>query len=117
LDEKPLHIVETSETYLSSVDLFTRKPIHKYTPSVIRIVLRRGRRVKAVKIRLRLARLGNKLILDRDAIGGINIELRFLSNGGTVALGSTEPHGVQVKLLIPGRGLTPITEIKLGKNN
>ena len=30
---------------------------------------------------------------------------------------STEPHGVQVKLVIPGLGLTPLTEIKLSNSN
>jgi hypothetical protein len=30
---------------------------------------------------------------------------------------STGPHGVQVKLVIPGLGLTPLTEIKLSNSN
>jgi transposase len=78
---------------------------------VIRFALRGGRRVKIIKIQLRLARLNNGLTMDGDVIGAINIGLRYLkSDGRPMALASTELHEVQVKLLIPRRGLTPPTK-------
>ncbi|MEM4970662.1 MAG: IS200/IS605 family accessory protein TnpB-related protein [Sulfolobales archaeon] len=118
LNNKPLYVVEESEAYSSSRDPFSRKPIKNYTPSVIRVALRGGRRVKVIKIQLRLARLSNGLTMDRDMIGAINIGLRYLSpDGRGVAFPSTEPHEVWVKLLIPHQGLTPLTELKLTKNN
>ncbi|MEM1610094.1 MAG: hypothetical protein QXQ57_00425 [Sulfolobales archaeon] len=58
--------------------------------------------MKIIKIQMRLARLSNGLTMDREVIGAINIGLRYLSpDGSPMALGSTEPHGVRVKLLIP----------------
>jgi len=72
--------------------------------------LRGARRVRAAKIVLRIAGNG----LDRDAIGAINIGLKYLSsNGRAVALPSKKPHGVRLKLVIPHRGLTPLTELKV----
>jgi putative transposase len=59
LDNKQLHIFEESEAYSSSRDPFSGKPIKRYTPSVIRIALRGGRRVRVIKIQMRLARLSN----------------------------------------------------------
>jgi putative transposase len=57
---------------------------------------------------MRLARLSNGLTIDRDVIGAINIGLKYLSTDGReMAFPSTEPHGVQAKLLIPHQGLTP----------
>jgi IS605 OrfB family transposase len=50
LNNKPLYVFEESEAYSSSRDPFSRKPIKRYTPSVIRIALRGGRRVKILKI-------------------------------------------------------------------
>ncbi|PCN50273.1 hypothetical protein B6U99_05275 [Candidatus Geothermarchaeota archaeon ex4572_27] len=63
----------------------------------------RGRkRVRVVKTQLRLAKLGNGLALDRDAIGVVNIGLKYLSSDGRpVALASTEPHEVWVELMNP----------------
>ena len=114
LNNKPLYVVEESEAYSSSRDPFSRKPIKRYTPSVIRFALRGGRRVRVIKIEMRIAKLSNGLTMDRDMIGAINIGLKYLkSDGSPMALGSTEPHEVRVKLLIPHRGLTPLTELKI----
>ncbi|MEM4970789.1 MAG: IS200/IS605 family accessory protein TnpB-related protein [Sulfolobales archaeon] len=118
LNNKPLYVVEESEAYSSSREPFSRRPIKRYTPSVIRVALRGGKKIKIIKIQLRLARLNNGLTMDRDVIGAINIGLRYLSTDGSpVALGSTELREVRVKLVIPHRGLTPIKEIKLIKSN
>ena len=93
LNNKPLYDVEESEAYSSSRDPFSGKPIKRYTPSVIRIALRGGRRVKVIKIQMRQARLSNGLTMDRDVIGAINIGLKYLSTDGRgVAFPSTEPH-------------------------
>jgi len=52
-------------------------------------------RVRVIRIRLRLARLSNGWILDRDMVGALNIGLRALASGGRgVAFPSTEPHAV-----------------------
>jgi len=76
-----------------------------------------GLRVKVIKIRLRLARLSNGWVLDRDMVGALNIGLRTLSSGGRgVAFPSTEPHAVWAKLVNPHRGLTQTTEIRIIKN-
>ncbi|MFZ8823222.1 MAG: IS200/IS605 family accessory protein TnpB-related protein, partial [Desulfurococcales archaeon] len=93
LNNKPLYVFEESEAYSSSRDPFSGKPIKRYTPSVIRIALRGGRRVRVIKIQMRLARLSNGLAMDRDVIGAINIGLKYLSTDGRgVAFPSTEPH-------------------------
>lgn len=43
--------------------------------------------------------------------------LKYLSSDGSpMALGSTEPHEVRVKLMNPHQGLTPLTELKLTKS-
>ena len=82
LNNKPLYIVEESEAYSSSRDPFSGKPIKRYTPSVTRIALRWGRRVKVIKIHMRQARLSNGLTIDRNVIGAINIGLRYLKSDG-----------------------------------
>jgi len=113
LNNKPVHIVEISEAYSSSVDPFTGKPIRRYTPSVIRYAVRGNKRARVVEIALRIAKSG----LDRDVIGAINIGLRYLSSDGSpMALGSTEPHEVRVKPVNPHRGLTPLTELKMTRS-
>ncbi len=118
LNNKPLHVFEESEAYSSSRDPFSGKPIKRYTPSVIRIALRGGRRVRVIKIQMRLARLSNGLAMDRDMIGAINIGLRYLkSDGSLVALGSTGTHAAWVKLVIPSLGATLLTEIQIFTNN
>jgi len=117
LNNKPLHVVEESEAYSSSRDPFSGKPIKRYTPSVIRIALRGGRRVRVIKIQMKLAKLSNGLTMDRDMIGAINIGLRYLfSDGSPVALGSTGTHVARVKLVIPSLGATPLTEIQIFTN-
>ena len=118
LNNKPLYVVEESEAYSSSRDPFSGKPIKRYTPSVIRIALRGGRRVRVIKIQMRLARLSNGLTMDRDMIGAINIGLRDLSlDGSPMSLGSTGTHAARVKLVIPSLGATPLTEIQIFTNN
>jgi len=118
LDNKPLHVVEVSEAYTSSIDPFTSKPIRSFTPSMIRYAVRGRKRVRVVKIQLRLAKLDNGLVLDRDVIGAINIGLKYLSSdGGWMAFTPTEPHEVWVKLMNPHQGLTPLTELKVMKTN
>lgn len=112
LSSRPLHVVEVPEAYTSSRNPFTGRPIPGYAPSVTRCAVRGGRRVKVVKARLRLAELGNGLILDRDVIGAINIGLRYLSSDGRpVALASTGPHAARAKLVTPRRGPTPLAEM------
>jgi len=55
-----------------------------------------GLRVRVIKVRLRLARLSNGWILDRDTVGALNIGLRALAPGRRgLAFPSTEPHGVR----------------------
>ncbi|MCD6301253.1 MAG: transposase [Staphylothermus sp.] len=118
LNNKPLHVVEVSEAYTSSIDPFTGRRIHKFTPSMTRIAVRGRRRIKTIEIQLRLAKLENGLLLDRDVIGAINIGLKYLSSDGRgVAFPSTEPHEVRVKLMNPHQGLTPLTELEITKTN
>jgi len=75
----------------------------------------RGRkRVHSTLFELRMAENG----LDRDVIGAINIGLRYLNkHGSPMALGSTEPHAVWLKLMMPHLGLTLLMELKVIKNN
>jgi len=76
-----------------------------------------GLRVRVIKIRLRLARLSNGWVLDRDIVGALNIGLRALSPGGRgVASPSTEPHAVWAKLVNSHRGLAQTTEIRIIKS-
>jgi putative transposase len=79
--------------------------------------LRGDRRVKVIKIQMRQERLNNRLTIDRNAIGAINIGLRYLSSGGSpVALGFTGTRAARVKLVIPSLGATPLTEIQIFTN-
>jgi len=110
LNDKPLNVIEVSEAYTSSRDPFTGKPIYKFIPSMIRYAVRGRKRIRVIKVQLRLAKLYNGFVLDRDIIGAINIGLKYLSSDGSpMALGSTEPHEVWVKLMSPHQGLTPLT--------
>jgi len=117
LKQKPVHVESIYEGDTSSKDPFDQSKL-SYTPAVIRVArVSGGLRVRVIKIRLRLARLSNGWILDRDMVGALNIGLRALaSNGSPVALGSTEPHGVWVKLVSPHQGLTQATELKIFKS-
>jgi len=111
LNNKPLRVVEVSEAYTSSVNPFTGRPIRSFTPSMTRYAVRGRKRLRVVKVQLRLAKSNNGFVLDRDVIGAINIGLKYLtSDGGCVALPSTEPHEVWVKLMNPHQGLTPLTD-------
>jgi len=74
-------------------------------------------RVRVIKIRLRLTRLSNGWIPDRDMVGALNIRLRALaSNERGMAFPSTGPHGVWAKLVNPHKGLTQTTELRLTKS-
>jgi len=65
---------------------------------------------RTIKVKLRLAKLGNGLALNRDVIGVISIGLKYLtSNGSSMELGSVEPREVRVKLVNLHRGQTSLT--------
>ena len=114
MNNKPLYVFEESEAYSSSRDPSSDKPINRYTPSVTRIALRGGRRVKVIKIQMRLARLSNRLTIDRNVIGAINIGLKyFKSDGRDITSPLTEPQEVLVKLVTPHQGLTLLTELEI----
>jgi len=118
LGQKPVHVESIYEGDTSRKDPFDHSRELSYTPAVIRVArVSGGLRVRVIKIRLRLARLSNGWVLDRDMVGALNIGLKALaSNGSPVALGSTEPHAVWVKLVNPHRGLTQTTELRLIKS-
>jgi len=118
LKQKPVHVEPIYEGDTSRKDPFDQSKELSYTPAVIRVArVSGGLRVRVIKIRLRLARLSNGWILDRDMVGALNIGLRALaSNGSPVALGSTEPHAVWVKLVSPHRGLAQATELRIFKS-
>jgi len=118
LEQKPVHVESIYEGDTSRKDPFDHSRELSYTPAVIRVArVSGGLRVKVIKIRLRLARLSNGWVLDRDMVGALNIGLRALSsNGSPVALGSTEPHAVWAKLVNPHRGLAQATELRLIKS-
>jgi len=102
----------------SRKDPFDQSRELSYAPAVIRVAMESGGlRVRVIKIRLRLARLSNGWILDREMVGALNVGLRALaSNGRGVASPSTEPHAVWAKLVSPHRGLAQTTEIRLTKS-
>jgi len=118
LEQKPVHVESIYEGDTSKKDPFDQSKELSYTPAVIRVArVSGGLRVKVIKIRLRLAKLSNGWILDRDMVGTLNIGLRALaSDGSPMALGSTEPHGVWVKLVSPHQGLAQATELKISKS-
>jgi len=118
LKQKPIHVESIYEGDTSRKDPFDQSKELSYTPAVIRVArVSGGLRVKVIKIRLRLARLSNGWILDRDMVGALNIGLRALaSDGSPMALGSTEPHAVWVKLVNPHQGLAQTTELKIFKS-
>jgi len=118
LKQKPVHVETVSERDTSSKDPFDHSRELSYTPAVIRFAMvSGGLRARVIKIRLRLARLSNGWILDRDMVGALNIGLRALSSDGRgMAFPSTEPHGVWAKLVNPHRGLTQTTEFRIFKN-
>jgi putative transposase len=116
LDEKPIHVVKVSENGTSSRDPFTGRRIRRFKPLVIRTAVKGVKRVKVVKVALRVAWV-NGGVLERDVVGAVNIGLKYLnSDGSPVALGSTGAHEVWVKLVIPHRGPTPLTELQVFTN-
>jgi len=118
LGQKPVHVESIYEGGTSRKDPFDQSRELSYAPAVIRVAMvSGGLRVRVIKIRLRLARLSNGWVLDRDMVGALNIGLRALSSDGSpVALGSTGPHAVWVKLVNPHQGLTQTTELKISKS-
>jgi transposase len=113
LNEKPIHVVKVSERGTSSKDPFTGRRIKRFEPLVIRSAVKGLKRVKVMKIVLRVAKVGER-VLERDVVGAINIGLKYLNTDGSpVALGSTGVHEVRVKLVIPHRGSTPQICLKL----
>jgi len=118
LKQKPVHVESIYEGDTSRKDPFDQSKELSYAPAVIRVArVSGGLRVRVIKIRLRLAKLSNGWVLDRDMVGALNIGLRALSsNGSPVALGSTEPHGVWAKLVSPHQGLAQTTELKIFKS-
>jgi IS605 OrfB family transposase len=116
LDEKPIHVIKVSERGTSSRGPFTGRRVRRFEPLMIRTAVKGVRRVKVLKIVLRIAKESGR-VLERDVVGAVNIGLRYLnSDGSPVALGSTGAHGVWVKLVIPHRGPTPLTEIQVFTN-
>jgi IS605 OrfB family transposase len=116
LDEKPIHVVKVSEKGTSSRDPFTGKRIKWFEPLVIRSAVKGLKRAKVVKVALRVAWV-NGGVLERDVVGAVNIGLKYLnSDGSLMALGSTGAHEVWVKLVIPHRGPTPLTELQVFTN-
>jgi IS605 OrfB family transposase len=116
LDEKSVHVIKVSERGTSSRDPFTGRGIRRFEPLMIRTAVKGVKRVKVVKVTLRVAWV-NGGVLERDVVGAVNIGLRYLnSDGSPVALGSTGAHEVWVKLVIPHRGSTPLTEIQVFTN-
>jgi IS605 OrfB family transposase len=116
LDDSPIHVVGVSEGGTSSRDPLTGRRVRSFEPLVIRSAVKGLKRVKVVKAVLRVAWVGGRA-LERDVMGAVNIGLRYLnSDGSPVALGSTGAHGVRVKLVIPHRGSTPLTEIQVFTN-
>jgi len=114
LSNKPVHVDTVNESYTSSIDPFTGKRLTNFTPLMMRYAWRGRKRVRVVKFKLRIAENGP----DRDLIGAINIGLKYMnSNGSPMALGSTEPHAVWLKLMIPHLGLTLPMELKVLRNN
>ena len=113
LDEKPVYVIKVSERGTSSKDPFTGRRIRGFKPLMIRSAVKRGKRVKVMKIVLRVAKVGGR-VLERDVVGAINIGLRYLySDGSPVALGSTGAHEVWVKLMNLHQGPTLQTCLKL----
>jgi transposase len=113
LDEKPVYVIKVSERGTSSRDPFTGRRVRSFEPLVIRTAVKGLKRVKVMKIVLRVAKVGGR-VLERDVVGAINIGLKYLNpDGSPVALGSTGAHEVWVKLVNPHRGPTPLTEIQV----
>jgi hypothetical protein len=69
-----------------------------------------------MKIVLRIAYVDGRVV-ERDAVGAINIGLKYLSpDGRPAAFGSTGTHVALVKPVNPGLGPTPLAEIQVFGN-
>jgi len=114
LENKPVNVTSINEAYTSTTDPFTGERIKDFSPLMMRYAWRGRKKVHSTLFELRMAENG----LDRDVIGAINIGLRYLTkHGSPMALGSTEPHAVWLKLMMPHLGLTLLMELKVIKNN
>jgi len=114
LQNKPVNVTSINEAYTSTKDPFTGERIKTFSPLMMRYAWRGRKRVHSMKFELRMAENG----LDRDVIGAINIGLRYLTkHGSPMALASTEPHAVWLKLMIPHLGLTQTMELRVSRNN
>jgi IS605 OrfB family transposase len=82
LDKKPIHVVKVSEKGTSSRDPFTGLMINEYKPLVIRSAVKGLKRVKIMKIILRAAKIGGR-VLERDVVGAVNIGLKYLNSDGS----------------------------------
>jgi len=112
LQNRPVNVTSINEAYTSTTDPFTRERIKNFSPLMMRYAWRGRKKVHSTLFELRMAENG----LDRDVIGAMNIGLRY-KHGSPMALGSTEPHVVWLKLMIPHLGLTLLMELKVLKNN
>jgi len=101
----------------SRKDPFDQSRELSYAPAVIRVARVSGSlRVKVIKIRLRLARLSNSWVLDRDMVGALNIGLRALSSGARGLASPRQGPRVWAELVSPHRGLAQTTEIRIIKS-
>jgi len=119
LSQKPLYLETIGEEGTSSRDPFSKRRKLTYAPAVIRVSVSGGsrKRVRVERVILRVTRLSNGWFLDRDMVGSLSMGLRVLtSDGRPVALSSTEPHAVRMRLVIPYLGLTQTTELRIFKN-
>jgi IS605 OrfB family transposase len=109
LDEKPVQVVEVSETGSSS-----RTPSGAritFRPLMIRVAVRGASgRARPVKIRLRVGRARGE-VWERDAMAAVNIGLRYLQMGGFVASAPTGAHAARATPVIPRLGPIPLAEI------
>jgi len=114
LQNRPVNVASINEAYTSTTDPFTGERIKDFSPLMMRYAWRGSKKVHSILFEIRMAENG----LDRDIIGAINIGLRYLTkHGSPMALGSTEPHAVWLKLMILHLGLTLLMKLKVLKNN
>jgi IS605 OrfB family transposase len=62
LDEKPIHVVKVSERGTSSRDPFTGRRVRGFEPLVIRTAVKGLKRVKVMRVVLRIAKVGGRVL-------------------------------------------------------